>query len=114
MAIGLSDPHVMPSLSTHGSPIHSNIDEYIAYKISKRRLLQQWDDQNLIHTADWDKINPTLFKRAWETTTVHMAQIITKYTSNTQPTMSILQRQGHATNNLCLRCGVTPETIQHR
>ena len=32
--IGLSDPHGIPSVSIHGSPIHSNISQYIAYKIN--------------------------------------------------------------------------------
>ena len=44
IAIGLSDPHGMPSILIHGSPIHSNISQSIAYEIYKRRLLQHWDD----------------------------------------------------------------------
>ena len=39
IAIGISDPHGIPSVSIHGSPVHSNISLYIAYKISKFRLL---------------------------------------------------------------------------
>ena len=32
MAIGISDPHGMPSVSIHGSKIHSNITQSITYK----------------------------------------------------------------------------------
>ena len=46
-------------------------------------------------------------------TNSHLVHLITKYMSNTLPTMKILQRRGHATANLCPRCRVTPETIQH-
>ena len=106
MVIGLSDPQGMPSLSIHGSTVHSNITQYIVYEISKRGLLQHWYYPNLTRTEDWDKIDITLFKQTRETTTVHMAHFITKFLSNTLPTMTILQQQGHASTNLCPSCGV--------
>ena len=82
-------------------PIHSNIAQYITCKISKKRLLQHWDDQNLTHTAGWGEIDLTSFKQAQETTTFHMEHFIMKYMSNTLPTMTIIQQQGQATINLC-------------
>ena len=103
----------MPSVSIHRAPFHSNISQSIAYEISKRWLLQHWEDRNLTHTADWDKIDVPLFKRSRETTTTHIAHSITKFMSNTLPTMTIKQLRGHATTNLCPRCGVTTNTIEH-
>ena len=55
--IGLLYPQGIPSVSIHGSPLHSNIAQSIAYEIYKLRLLQHWDNRNLTHTADWDKID---------------------------------------------------------
>ena len=112
MGIGLSEAHGIPSVSIHGAPIHSNIVQSVA-KNSKHRLLQHWDNQNLTHISYLDEIDPTLLKLSCETTNTHMAQFITKCTSNNLPTMTILQQQGNATTNLCPCCGVTPETIQH-
>ena len=91
MAIGLSDPYGMPSISIHGAPIHSNTAQSIVYEISKRRILQHWDNWKLTHTVDWDGIELPLFKLARETTTMHMAHFIMKFMSNTLPTMKILQ-----------------------
>ena len=62
---------------------------------------------------DWEVIYLTSFKRAWYTTTFHMAHFITKFMSNTFPTMTILHRRLHATTNLCPWCGLSPDTIQH-
>ena len=64
IAIGLLDPHGIPSVSIHGAPFHSNIAQSVAYEISKLRLLQHWDNWNLTHTVDWDKIDLSPFKRA--------------------------------------------------
>ena len=100
ISIGISDPHVITSVSVHRSPVHSNISQYISYEISKLWLLQHWDDRNLTHTAYWDKIDLTLFEKLWETTTVHMKHFITKCMSNTLPNMTILQLRGHPTTNL--------------
>ena len=113
MEIRLSGPHGIPSISIRRDPIHYNHAQYITYKISKNKLLQHWENLNLTHIVDWDKIYLTLFKRARETTSVHMSHFITNCTSNALPNMNILQRQGHATTNLCTCCGVTPERIQH-
>ena len=113
MGIGLLDPHGTPSVFIHEVAIHPNITESITYEISKRRLLQHWDDWNLTNMADWDKIDLIPFKRAQETITIHMAHFIPKCMSNTLPNMTIIHRQGHATINLCPRCGVNPEMIQH-
>ena len=41
-----------------------------------------------------------------------MAHFIMKCMSNTLPTMTILQQQGHATTNLCPCCDVTLDMIQ--
>ena len=71
--IGLLDLHGIPSVPIHGDPVHSNIDQSIEYEISKRWILRHWDDRNLTHTADWDEVDFTSFKRALETTTVHMS-----------------------------------------
>ena len=69
--------HVIPSVSINVAPVYSNITHSISYKISKRRLLQHWDDRNLNHTANWDKIDPTSFKQARKTTNVYMANVAT-------------------------------------
>ena len=45
ISIGISDPYRLPIISIHGAPIHSNLVQWIAYEISKRRLLQHWDDR---------------------------------------------------------------------
>ena len=113
MAIGISDYHRILSLSIHGSPVHSNITHSIAYKIPKRWLLQHWDDWTLTHTEDWDETNLTLFKQAWETTTIHMAHFITKCIINTLTAMKTLHLQGHLTTKMFPLYGVTLETIQH-
>ena len=39
IAIGLSDLHGITSAPIHRAPVHSNIAQYIAYKISKHHLL---------------------------------------------------------------------------
>ena len=113
ITIGLSYPYGIPSISTHGYPFHSNISQSIAYKISKHRILQHWNDQNLTHTSDWEEIDPKLFKQSRETTTAHMEHFIVKCMSNTLPTIIILQQKGQATTNLFPRCEETPKTIQH-
>ena len=59
MAIGFLDPYGMSIISIHGATVHSNIAHSIAYKISKRQLLQHWGDWDLTHTADWDGIDLT-------------------------------------------------------
>ena len=92
MAVGLLDPHIIPIVSIHGASIHSNIAQSITYDISKRRLLQHWDDPNLTHTIDWDKMDLPSFKQAQETSTSHMAHFIMKCMSNTLPNMTILHR----------------------
>ena len=96
-AIRLLDPHGISNVFIHESPVHSNITHYITCKISKLRLIQDWDDHNLTQTSDWDGICPTFFKRARDTTTVHMAHFITKYMSNTLPNMTILQKRRRTT-----------------
>ena len=63
--------------------------------------------------VDWYGISLTSFKRARDTTTVHMAHFITKYMSNTLSTMTILKLQVHVTTNLCPCCGLDMDTIQH-
>ena len=93
MEIGLLEPHVIPSVSIYRSPVQSNIAQYIAYKISERWILQYWDYHNLTDTSDWDEIDLTFFKRARETTTVHMEHFITKCMINTLPSMKILHRR---------------------
>ena len=55
----------------------------------------------------------TPFKRAGERTTIHMSHFITKCMSNTLSTRKILQRRGHASNNLYPGCGISPVTIQN-
>ena len=54
MAIGILEPHVMPSVLIHGDLIHYNITQSITYEISKLRILQHWDNWNLTHTANWE------------------------------------------------------------
>ena len=53
IAIGLSDLQIILSVSIHSALVHSNITKSIVYEISKHRLLQNWDNQNLTHTTDW-------------------------------------------------------------
>ena len=57
MAIGLSDPNIITSVSIHEAPFHSNVAQSIAYEISECWILQYWDDQYLTHTAYWDEID---------------------------------------------------------
>ena len=71
IAIGLLDPQRIPSVSINGAPVQFHISKSIAYKRSQRRLLEHWDDRNLTHMSDWDKIDLTSFKHARETTTNH-------------------------------------------
>ena len=59
IAVGFSDPHGLPSLSTRGFPTHSNLARSISYTISKIRLLKYWSDQNLTHPTDWEVIDLT-------------------------------------------------------
>ena len=113
IAVIFSDPYGLPSVSICGVPVHSNLTQSIAYKISKRRLLQYWSYRNLTHMSDWEGIDLTSFKRACGNTTVHMAHLVTKFTSNTLSTMKILQQRGHATTNIYLRCCLAPAKIQH-
>ena len=113
IVIGLSYLHGILSASIHKAPIHSKISQSITYEISKLWLLQYWDNLKLTHMADCDIIELTLFKRAQDTTTVHMEHFIKKYMSYTLPTMKVLQRQGHATTNVFPRCGVNLEKILH-
>ena len=103
----------MPIISIQIAPVHSNIAQYITYEISKRQLLQHWDDQKLTHTADWDYIDLTSFKQARLMISFHMAHFITKCISNTLSTMTFIQRQGHATTNLFPRYDITLVIIQH-
>ena len=42
-----------------------------------------------------------------------MARFIKKFMNNTLPIMTILKQRGQATTNLCPRCGLDTETIQH-
>ena len=42
-----------------------------------------------------------------------MSHFITKCMINTLPTMTILQKQGHATTNLLPHCGVSLKNIKH-
>ena len=97
----------------HGAPVHSNISHSIAYEIYKRQILQHWENWNLTNTADWDKIDLTSFKQARETTDVHTAHFILKYTSNNFPTMAVLKWRGNAITNIWPHCGVAPKMIQH-
>ena len=113
ISVGFLDPYGLPSVPILGIPVLYNLTQYIVYKISKLQLLQYWADLNLTHMADWEVIEILPFKQARDTTTVHMAQLITKCMSNTLTTMKIPQQQVHATKNLCLRCGLDLDTIQH-
>ena len=113
IALELSNPYRQPSVSIHAVSVHSNPPQSIAYQISKRRLLQYWDDHNLTYMSDWVGIQFTLFKWWCDTTTVHMAHFIKKCMSNTLQTVIILHWRGHATTNLCLDCGFALDTIQY-
>ena len=53
--------------------------------------------------ADWEGIDLTSFKRAQDSTAAHMEHFITKCMNNTLSNMTIVQRRGNATTNLCLR-----------
>ena len=57
IAVGFSDTYGLPSVSISGVPVHSILAQSIAYKISKRRILQYWDDRNLNYMADWEWID---------------------------------------------------------
>ena len=120
IAVRLSYPYGLPSVSIHGfnshhnpNPIHSNIDQSIAYKISKRRLIKYLAYWNLTHMAYCEGIELTSFKQSWDKTNVHMAHFITKCMSNTLSTVTILQRRGHVATNLWPRCVLSKEKIQH-
>ena len=54
IAVGFSDTYGLPSVSISGVPVHSILAQSIAYKISKRRILQYWDDRNLNYMANWE------------------------------------------------------------
>ena len=90
IAVVFLNPYGLQSVSIRGVSVHSNITLSIAYEISKLRLLQYWANRNLTHTADWEVIDLTSFKRAQDNTNIRMAHFITKYMSNTLSTMPIL------------------------
>ena len=113
IVVGFLDPYGIPTISVQGVPVHSNIFQYIVYEISKLWQLQYWDNWDLTNMTDWEIIDLISFKRARYTTTVHVAQFITKLMSNNLSTMTILQRKGYATTNLRPRCGLDPDTILH-
>ena len=113
IAVGFSDPYGLPSVSIRGVPVHSNIAQYIVYKISKHRILQYWVGWKITHMADWEGINLTPFEREWDRTIVHMSHFIMKCMSNTLSTMTILQQWGYASTNLYQRCGTVLETMHH-
>ena len=64
ISVGFLYPYGLTSVSIHGFPVHPNLDQSIAYEISKRQLLHYWDNQNLYHMADIEVINLTSFKQA--------------------------------------------------
>ena len=90
IAVVFLNPYGLQSVSICGVSVHSNITLSIAYEISKLRLLQYWANRNLTHTADWEVIDLTSFKRAQDNTNIRMSHFITKYMSNTLSTMPII------------------------
>ena len=91
IVVGFSDTYILSSIYIRGVPVHSNLAQSIAYKISKLRILQYWDNKNLTHMSYWEGIELTSFKQAPDNTTVHMVNFITKGMSNTFSTITILQ-----------------------
>ena len=59
IAVVISYPYGIPSLSIRGVPVHSNLAQFISYKNSKLRILQYWANRNLTHMADWEGIDLT-------------------------------------------------------
>ena len=100
IAVELSYPYMLKSVSICRAPFHSNISQDVFYKISKYQILQYWVDWKLTHVADWEGIDLTPFELARNRTTFHMSHFIKKCMSNTLSTMKIIQRQGNESNNI--------------